>query len=183
MILSPEKLFPLISKNQIISGLSQREIDSPEGAGFDLRVKTISEIEGPGSLLIDTRHTSKVRKLTADDCDDNNGNKEILELKGSGLYLVTTMETFALTDNMLAFFHPRSTLFRSGVIFQSGVAPYGYEGPMTFMLHVANPNGFRLQIGARFAHVNILEVKGASSAYRGQWQHGRITTTENERQK
>jgi deoxycytidine triphosphate deaminase len=179
MILSPKRLFPLISHDQVISGLSQRELENPEGAGYDLRVKSVNKIIGSGSLLIETRKTSEVYDLSRED----DSSETILDLEPNGLYLVTTIESFTLSENMLAVFHPRSTLFRSGVIFQSGVAPYGYEGPMTFLLYIANPLGFRLQLGARFAHVNIMEVDGGSSAYRGQWQHGRVTTSDEERQK
>jgi len=180
MILSPSELLPLISQGLVIKGLSQRELISPEGAGFDLCVASISEISGPGSLLIETRHTSSITPVTPVNDNETNG---VLTLKPNGLYLLTTAEQFALPDDMVAIFHPRSTLFRSGVIFQSGVAPYGYEGPMTFLVYIANPHGFRLQLGARFAHVNIASVKGSSFAYRGQWQNGRITVTEDERQK
>jgi deoxycytidine triphosphate deaminase len=178
MILSPSVLLPEIARGQLIQNLSEREIKNPEGAGFDLRVGSISRIEGPGSLLVETRETSPVCELGT----NKNASDTIIDLVGGGLYLLTTIETFSLESHMLAFFHPRSTLFRSGVVFQSGVAPYGYKGCMTFLLYVANQAGFQIQIGARFAHVNVLAVNGESSPYRGQWQHGRVTTTQIERQ-
>jgi dUTP pyrophosphatase len=176
MILSPSILLPIIEDREIISGLDERELSTPEGAGFDLCVKSVSRMFGAGSLLIKTRHTSDSQEISPQ-FDDG-----IIHLDGNSSYLLTTKEKFKLDNDMLAVFHPRSTLFRSGVIFQSGVAPFGYEGPMTFMIHVANPLGFTIQIGARFAHVNIITVLGGSSAYKGQWQNGRITTTVSENQ-
>lgn len=176
MILSPSILLPMIEDRKIISNLDKRELSNPEGAGFDLCVDSISRIFGEGSLLIETRHTSDSEIITS------KNNDGIIHLEGNSSYLVTTKEKFKLENDMLAIFHPRSTLFRSGVVFQSGVAPFGYEGPMTFMIHVANSSGFTIQIGARFAHVNIHSVLGGSFAYKGQWQSGRVTTTISEKQ-
>jgi len=178
MILSPSRLKSFPNSDEIVSDLDIREKISPEGVGYDLRVARIENLVGSGSLLIETRHTGKTKTIG----DITVSGNEILKLKGGGIYLASTIEKFKLPENMAAVFHPRSTLFRSGVIFQSGVAPYGYEGPMTFLIYVANPAGFEIQLGARFAHVVIHRVSGHSSAYRGQWQGGRITTTKSERQ-
>ena len=181
MIISPSVLLPLIHKGKLIKNLSKRELSTPEGAGFDLTVGAVYRLDGAGSLLLNTRETSRAIPIISDMVQEE--KNPVLNLCGNELYLVTTIETFSLADDMMAIFHPRSTLFRSGVIFQSGVAPFGYKGPMTFLLHVANPAGFKLQIGARFAHVNILAVEGTSFAYRGQWQAGRVVTSGVEEQK
>jgi len=178
MILSPARLSTLSKNEELITNLDLRERLSPEGAGYDLRVNSIEEVCGSGSLLIETRHTSTINKIGMFEAD----GPQILTLKGQSLYLVSTVEEFKLHDNMAAVFYPRSTLFRSGVIFQSGVAPYGYEGPMTFLLYIANPAGFEVQLGARFAHVLIHRVIGKSTRYKGQWQGGRVTTNKREKQ-
>lgn len=183
MILSPSILMPLISQEGIIENLSERELNTPEGAGFDLTVGQVNEIEGAGSLLIETRKTSNAKVIGRMNSCAEDGSNPILSLTGNSLYLVSTNERFKLAENMVAFFHPRSTLFRSGVIFQSGVAPYGYEGQMIFLLYVANPAGFELQLGARFAHVNIMSVAGESFPYQGQWQDGRVIVDKMEKQK
>jgi dUTP pyrophosphatase len=97
-------------------------------------------------------------------------------------YLVKIIEEITLDEDMLGVFHPRSTLFRSGVVLETGVHPPGYSGAPTFGIHVAGPYPFKLELGSRIAHINIFRIEGKSSLYRGQWQGGRVTTDKKETQ-
>ena len=41
---------------------------------------------------------------------------------------------------------------------------------------------FDLEMGARVLHIMFSEVSGESNLYKGQWQGGRVTTEEKEKQ-
>lgn len=176
MIVSPKSLLTLIAQGKIIQNLSDRELSSPEGIGFDLTVAKVFILEqGSGSLRRDTRRTPSTTEVI----HDCNG---CFFLKSKEIYLVTTVEHFDLPSNLAALFYPRSTLFRSGVGFDSSVLPPGYSGPMTFALTNNFLNDFELQQGARFAHVIFTAVSGDVRNYEGQWQYGRISQPNNEEQ-
>jgi len=176
MIYSPYSLLPHIKEGRIIRELSDREIFNPEGVGFDLRIKSVSEIlHGSGSLRASTRRTPSHKLITVN--DDN-----CWLILPSKTYLVSTFEEFELPSDLAATFFPRSTLFRSGIAFNSSILPPGYIGPMTFALtnHYTEP--FEIEIGARFAHVVFHSVCGDVGFYKGQWQGGRVTQPSNEEQ-
>lgn len=176
MIISPLDLLPEIRAGRILKNLGARDLANSEGVGFDLRLRDISRLEnGNGSLRVDTRKTpSSALVINEDD--------RLFLLEPGSTYLATTCETFDLPDGIAAQFFPRSTLFRSGVIFQSSILPPGYVGPMTFMLQNNWPFPFEIEIESRFAHVIFIKVSSPSNKYRGQWQGGRISQSMDERQ-
>lgn len=178
MVIGLDILLERVRRGELITGLSPRELNSPEGVGFDLRVGEIYRITSPGFLGITERETSNVELIAS----DQGGNPVAAILQPGEYYLSKIMEEISLDGDMVGIFHPRSTLFRSGVVLQTGVHPPGYHGAPTFGLYVAGPHAFQLEIGARIAHINILRVQGGSSLYRGQWQGGRVTTEGAERQ-
>lgn len=176
LIYTPESLLNLISEGKVVKYLSERELNSPEGVGFDLRVSKVSVLTGDGgSLKCETRRTPDVIDLSAN-------NKGCYNLKPGEIYLVSTIEEFDLPDDLAALFYPRSTLFRSGVSFASSVLPPGYIGPMTFSLTNNYTKNFELEIGARFAHVVFHSVTGDVGRYKGQWQGGRVSQPKDEEQ-
>ena len=177
MVIGLNYLLPKVNNGEIIQGLSARELKKPEGVGFDLRIDELYRITSSGYLGVEERETSKVElvgKVSA--------NKSAIEMLPGEYYLAKTIETVALDSDMVGVFHPRSTLFRSGVVFQSGVQPPGFKGQLTFGIYVAGPHPFYLEMGARIAHINIFRVEGDSEPYRGQWQGGRVSTDGNETQ-
>lgn len=176
MIYSPESLLEEIRKGNIIRNLSDRELYTPEGVGFDLRIASLAVIDsGSGSLRIGTRRTPKANTIPW----DKNG---CAQLKPNSTYLVVTYEEFELPPNLAALFFPRSTLFRSGILFQSSVLPSGYIGPMTFSLTNTGYEAFEIEQGARFAHTILTSVSGSVGLYKGQWQGGRVTQPDDEEQ-
>lgn len=176
MIYPPHALLDAIQRGEIIQNLSERELNEPEGVGFDLRVASLSEItNGSGSLLRETRRTPDSTQL------ELNSN-ELFILRPGKTYLATTLEEFSLPIHLSAIFFPRSTLFRSGILFQSSILPPGYSGPMTFALTNTHYTDFEIQFGARFAHVVIMAVDGQVDPYRGQWNEGRISQPDDEKQ-
>lgn len=176
MIITPKTLLEMIHDGKIIKNLSNRELNSPEGVGFDLCLDKIAILEaGSGSLKIDTRRTPKVKNINPD-------TTNCFQLKPNKSYLATTIEEFELPNELAAVFYPRSTLFRSGIIFGSSVLPPGYIGPMTFTLTNNYHEKFEIEKGARFAHVVFHSVSGDVGLYKGQWQGGRISQPDDEGQ-
>ena len=58
MILGIDELLKLVKDKQIVQNLSERELNNPEGAGFDLRIGELYEVSGEGFLNIKDRKTS-----------------------------------------------------------------------------------------------------------------------------
>lgn len=178
MIIGLDHLLPRVRKGELIRNLSQRELEEPEGAGFDLRAGELYRITAAGFLGTVERQTSDVELMAKYDPD----MVTTVVLDPGEYYLVKLVEEVTLDADMLGIYHPRSTLFRSGVVLQTGVHPPGYSGAPTFGIHVAGPHPFTLEMGARIAHINILAIAGESSPYRGQWQGGRVAATDREKQ-
>lgn len=177
MICSPNYLMEEINQGRIIQNLCNREVTSPEGIGFDLRLHELRCLDdnSSGRLLTETRKTpsSSLEKPNS---------LGVFLLEPRKVYLATTVETFDLPSNLAANFYPRSTLFRSGIIFQSSVLPTGYKGKLTFSLINMHSQTFGIEVGARFAHTTIHEVKGNVREYKGQWNGGRVSQSESEKQ-
>ena len=64
-------------------------------------------------------------------------------------YLMETIESVNVPDNMLGEVKSRSTLYRSGVFLRSGFVNPGYKGKLFFMLLNISPKPFKVQLGAR----------------------------------
>ena len=169
------KLLELVKEHGLVKDLSERELINPEGTGFDLRVGKMFRIIGSGELLIETRKTSELELIS-----DSEG--DIVELLAGNAYLMETVEEVNMPADMVGIVKPRTTLFRSGVMLRSGTVSPGYSGKLFFMLTVhAKP--FKLQIGARVAHIMFFNIEGGLiREYEGQWQGGRATVTNHEKQ-
>jgi deoxycytidine triphosphate deaminase len=179
MIIGLDILMNRVTKGELIKNLSARELAEPEGAGFDLRARELYRIVSSGFLGCDERDTAQAELISS--YSEGSSNKAVL--KPGEFYLVRIIEEISLDDDMIGIFHPRSTLFRSGVVLQTGIHPPGYSGAPTFGIYVAGRYPFTLEMGARIAHVNILRVEGKTNRYRGQWQGGRVTTQGLEKQR
>ncbi len=178
MILGPKKLLQLVKTKKLVEGLSERELTSPEGAGFDLRLGEVYRIKGKAFLGVTQRQTAEI-KLVA---KYKEGKKNSVVIKPGDFYLVTTMESFNMPGNLTVNFKPRTTTFRSGLFLRTGNVAPGYRGPVTFGLKNEGPVTVTIEMGARFVHAQFEEVKGGGNLYRGQWQGGRVTARRKERQ-
>ncbi len=178
MILAVNKLLKLVKKKRLVENLSERELKSPEGAGFDLRIGELYQAEGKGFLGIDERKTPKIKLIAK--FEKKKAKKVFLEPKT--YYLMKTVEKLNMPDNLLALFTPRSTLYRSGVYIFGGQTAPGYNGELTTGIYNFRDEKFELEMGSRVIHIMFFEVKGRSNLYRGQWQGGRITTKKKEKQ-
>lgn len=195
MILGPKLLLKLVKEKKLVEGLSERELTNPEGAGFDLRLGEIYKISGSAFLGVLERKTANV-KLVAKYEGENQLVGKIrgrekkrqakfpnkVTIKPGEFYLVTTVESFNVPNNLTVNFKPRTTTFRSGLFLRTGNVAPGYKGPVTFGLKNEGPIPVTIEMGARFVHAQFEEVKGGGSLYRGQWQGGRVTAKKREKQ-
>ncbi len=178
MVLGPKILLELVKKKKLVENLSERELTNPEGAGFDLRLGEVYRISGDAFLGETHRKTADidlVEKYTE-------GSKSVLTIKPGDFFLVKTIESVNMPDNLTASITPRSTTYRSGLVLRTGNVPPGYCGGLTFGLKNEGPITVEIEMGARFVHIQFSEVAGKGNMYRGQWQGGRVTATKKEKQ-
>lgn len=178
MILGPKILLKLVKEKKLVENLAERELKNPEGAGFDLRLGEVYEISGKAFLGIDERHTANI-KLVA---KYNKKKRSKVKIKPGDFFLVKTIETVNMPQNLSANITPRSTLYRSGLFLRTGNSPPGYCGGLIFGLKNEGAAVVEIELGARICHIQFSEVKGGGSPYRGQWQGGRVTTSKKEKQ-
>lgn len=178
MILGPEKLLKLVKTKKLVEGLSERELINPEGTGFDLRIGEVFKITGSAFLGETHRKTPDIKSIKI----HNSKKKSSIKIKPGDFFLVKTIEKINLPINLSAVIIPRTTTFRSGLFIRTGPIQPGYQGELTFGLKNEGPITVEIEMGARFVHVLFHEIKGSGSAYRGQWQGGRVSATKKEKQ-
>jgi deoxycytidine triphosphate deaminase len=177
MILGPKKLLELVKEINLVENLDKREVENPEGAGFDLRLGEVYRIFGDAFLGVEERQTPKIELVAKHDPE----KRQSITIKPGEYFLVTTIEKVNLPLDICATFIPRTTTFRSGLFLRTGIAQPGYCGKLTFGLKNEGPVAVTLELGCRFVFAVFHQVEGATS-YRGQWQGGRVTTEKKEKQ-
>lgn len=178
MIIGPKELLRLVKKVKLVEGLSERELTNPEGTGFDLRLGEVFKISGKAFLGETHRKTPDIKSVKV----YNPKKTSSVKIKPGDFYLVKTIEKINLPLNLSAVIIPRTTTFRSGLFIRTGPIQPGYSGELTFGLKNEGPIIVEIEMGARFSHVIFHEIKGSGSAYRGQWQGGRVSATKREKQ-
>lgn len=178
MILGPKKLLQLVKAKKLVEGLSERELTNPEGAGFDLRLGEVYKIKGKAFLGEIERKTPEIELLKS----YKKGEKRSLVLRPGDFYLIKTIESVNMPQNLTASITPRSTTYRSGIFIRTGNVPPGYCGGLNFGLSNEGSASVTIEMGARIVHIQFSEVKGGGNLYRGQWQGGRVTTRRKEQQ-
>ena len=152
-MIGSKKLLQLVNENKLVENLSQRELENPEGSGFDLRVSEVFEINsGEAFLGVTERFTPEVQSIAK-----HGVNKEII-IKPGDFYLVKTIEKVNLPENIAAIFRPRSTLQRCGVALFTAAASPGYCGELTFGICNLGKNDFKLELGARIVHIIFFDT-------------------------
>ncbi len=197
MILGPKKLLQLVKSIKLVENLSERELTNPEGAGFDLRLGEVYKISGDAFLGETERKTADIKLIakydrhsgkrgtSASRIDSGQARmtgKQSVKIKPGDFFLVKTIESVNMPQNLTASITPRSTTYRSGLFVRTGNVPPGYCGGLIFGLKNEGPITVEIEMGARFVHVQFHEVKGGGSMYRGQWQGGRVTARKKEKQ-
>lgn len=177
MILGLDILLKLVKEIKLVENLAERELNHPEGTGFDLRAGILYELDGPGYLDIDSRDTSPTKKIAT----YVEGNSQKILIRKQTSYLVQTIERVNMPKSLVALVKPRTTLFRSGVSLDTAIVSPGYEGELTFGVYARNFD-FTLEMGARIAHIIFADILGDATLYKGQWQGGRVSTSGIEKQ-
>ncbi len=179
MILGHSELKKLIKSHKLITGLSKRDQENPEGCVFDLQLEKLFKLKGKAFIGIDERETPDVVEVASYDPK----KKSSYVIKPREYYLTKTVENVNLPEDIAALFKPRTTTFRSGLIMRTGFANPGYSGPLYFGLFNAGEIPVKIEMGARYVSIYFVKVKGkAVHTYRGQWQGGRDTTKGREKQ-
>ncbi|MBI2054564.1 MAG: 2'-deoxycytidine 5'-triphosphate deaminase [Candidatus Sungbacteria bacterium] len=172
MILGISELSRLVKEKKLVENLAERELNNPEGAGFDLRLGKLFKLKGRGFLGIDERETPGVEIIA----EYNPEKTQSVIIKPGEMYLTETYERLNMPIDLLAVAKPRTTLHRSGIFTRVSVADPGYSGTLHPAIFNAGPVEVEIELGARYINVMFFEIKGEASAYRGQWQGGRATT-------
>lgn len=167
-----------MKEKQLVEGLSERELENPEGAGFDLRVGEIYEAEGQGFLGVAERETPKMKLIAKYE----EGTTLSVVIKPHTYYVMRIVEKVNLPEDLFALPASRSTLYRSGVYVFCGPVHPGYRGELSMGLYNFRNEDFKLEMGARVVNITFFQVQGKGNMYRGQWQGGRVTTNEKETQ-
>ena len=185
MILSALKVLELNEKYNLIEGLSERELENPEGSILDLRVGQIHNIIGDSLLGVKERYSSKTETI-GDVIKD--GNKRFT-IKPGEFYLVTTMEVISSPAEKIKYDNnfpeaylipkicPRSSLQRGGISLHFTSTNLGYKGQLTFGIKNLGNQDFIFELGARMFSIEYYAVVGdIKRAYSGQHQGGRVTS-------
>ncbi|NTW89663.1 MAG: hypothetical protein HGB37_02005 [Candidatus Moranbacteria bacterium] len=178
MILGVTEILRLVSEKNLVENLSERELETPEGAGFDFRVGTLYRLTGQGFLGVTERETPDVTEVATFDPEQTVS----VTLDPHVFYVVKTLERLNVPDDLVVLFTPRSTLYRSGVTIFTGDVKPGYRGEINFGIMNFRDEPFILEMGARVCHAMFHQVIGDTAPYRGQWQGGRTTTESKETQ-
>jgi len=176
-MIGTKELLRLVKECNLVEGLCERELNNPEGAGFDLRVGEVFQIKkGEAFLGVVDRSTPEVKSIA------KYGKEKGIVLKPGDYVLVKTIETVNFPNNISSICSPRTTLQRSGVMLITGATDPGYCGELTFAMCNMGKCDFKLEMGARIVRMLFFEVSEVVSQYRGQWQGGRVTTKGKEKQ-
>jgi len=181
MILGIKELHRLVREQKLVENLCEREINNPEGAGFDLRLGEIYELVGDGFLGVEERQTPDI-KLVAKHDPNKPEAEDYFVFEPGKYYLIKTMEKVNLPVTLSGVIFPRTTIFRSGLGLFNGVVQPGYSGELTFGVSNLGQSNIKVSFGARVVHVTFHEVLGEGNQYRGQWQGGRVATEGKETQ-
>ncbi len=181
MIIGIKKLHELVKENNLVKNFCDRELNSPEGAGFDLRLGEVYKIEGDGFLGVEERDTPDVKLIAKNNPDKDERDNAFIFEPGK-YYLIKTMEKVNLPTTLSGIIFPRTTLFRSGLALFNGIVQPGYSGELTFGLCNLGKSNIKVSFGARVVHITFHEVLGGGNQYKGQWQGGRVGTDGQEAQ-
>lgn len=178
MILGVNKLLELVKTNKLVENLCDRELTNPEGCGFDLRLGQVHKIKGKGFLGITERSTPESELVVEYDEKETKS----ITIKPKESYLVTTIESVNIPEDLTANMWLRSTLYRSGITLSGGNIAPGYCGVLSFTLFNSSDCEMEIELGARIVHILFYQITGESNSYRGQWQGGRVTAKNKEKQ-
>jgi len=139
--------------------------DQLQPNGFDLTLAEIHRHAGRGTIGVS--NAERVLSTLEQISFDADGFADL----DTGIYHVTYNEIVALPLDVMALGRARSSLNRVGVTIHSAVWDAGYEGRSTSLLHVLNPEGFRVRRDARILQLVFITLSlAAETGYAGIYQ-------------
>lgn len=178
MVLGVDELLKRVKKDHLVTGLSERELTNPEGAGFDLRLGEIYTNKGKSFLGIEERITPELQLVAK--YDPKKRNKVLIE--PGNFFLTRTIESVKIPQDLTAILYTRGTLIRSGIIHERSQTAPGYQGRLITALYNAGQCEVEMEMGCRYLHIQFYKISGKGSIYRGQWKGGRLAAKEMEKQ-
>ena len=178
MILGVDELLKLVKEIGLVENLCDRELNNPEGAGFDLRLGEVYKLTSKGFLGVEERKTCDVELVNRYD----HNQKSNITLKPGDFYTVKTIEKVNLPPDLVAILKPRSTLQRMGISLRTSQVNPGYSGELIFGIKNFGNQEVEIEMGSRIVHIMFVKVHGRTNLYRGQWQGGRVSTETKEKQ-
>lgn len=184
-VLGINEIHKRVKKHGLIKNLGKRELENPEGVGVDLRLGSVHKIIKGGAFIQgDSRQVLGSRrgvetKVVAEFVE---GEVEEITIKPGEYYLVQTYEEINTPGDLMPLVHPRTSLFRSGLLLLNSKTDPGYQGKLTMGLTNLSPFPVKLQLGARICNVVFHKIQGKTVKYRGQHQGGRVSPKKIERQ-
>lgn len=171
MFIGTVELLELVKSIKLVENLSDRELNNPEGAGFDLRAGEVFKLKSDKAHLGEEHRFTPETELVA-----KYGKEKAVVIKPGEYLLIKCIEVINLPENISALIRPRSTLQRCGILFASAPVQAGYKGGLTFGIFNAGKVEVTLELGARFANISFIRNGENVRSYEGQWQGGRVST-------
>jgi len=166
----------LVKEQNLIENLSERELNNPENAGFDLRVGEVHSLKGDSFIGVQERKTPDTEVIAK-----VGENKSVIIKPGE--YLIgKTMEKIKVPKDLFGVYILRSTYWRCGMNLVPGYLGPGYYGEILFPMNNLGNSNIEVELGARAIHVFFFKIEGESAEYKGQWQGGRVSAKEVEKQ-
>lgn len=167
MILSDKTIMEMLEKGTLeIAPLTEEQI---QPASVDVRLgNTFSVVEDSSTGIITMGKEIKYKTIETD---------TYMLLPGQ-FVLATTMEYFALPNNLTAFVEGRSSLGRMGLFIQNaGWVDPGFKGEITLELFNANRCAIELKAGRRVGQLVFAQMdQDALHPYCGKYQGQRGAT-------
>lgn len=184
-VLGINEIHKRIKKHGLIKNLGKRELQNPEGVGIDLRLGSVHKIVKGGAFIeVDSEQILGNRKgvETKIVAEFEEGMVKEVTIKPGEYFLVQTYEEINTPLDLMPLLHPRTSLFRSGLLLLNSKTDPGYVGKLTMGLTNLSPFPVKLQLGARICNIIFHKIEGKTVKYRGQHQGGRVSPKKAERQ-
>lgn len=183
-VLGINEVHKRIKKHGLIKNLGKRELKNPEGVGVDLRLGSVHKIIKGGAFIeVDSEVLGKRKGVETEVVAEFvEGKVREVTIKPGEYYLVQTYEEVNTPDDLMPLLHPRTSLFRSGLLLLNSKTDPGYVGKLTMGLTNLSPFPVKLQLGARICNIVFHKIEGKTTKYRGQHQGGRVSPKKIERQ-
>lgn len=186
-VLGIDQTLALVKEKKLIDNLGKRELENPEGVGFDLRLGSVHQIteggayiEADGAAGLGKRKGVKTKEIAT--FKPRAKKQQEIIIKPGDYFLVTTFESVNTPKNLMPLTYPRSSLFRAGLVLLNTKTDPGYKGTLTMGLANLGPFEVKLQLGARICNMVFIKIDGETVNYRGQHQGGRVSPHREEQQ-